>query len=164
LELKCPKCGILIGQNDLFCSQCGTRLGLINGEQPGDASFSIDVQTVLKTLIEFRAWIGQRKKTNVRFMKAYKQKIQDEIAPAISKFIKKYDISEEKQSKQFVLTLEVFACFERPMSFMDTKLRPSVGMGIWQERWMMAKAVDDYLIDCCREADRQLCELVKKTE
>lgn len=97
-------------------------------------------------------------------MKAYKQKMQDEIAPAISKFRKKYDINEEKQSKQFVLILEVFACFERPISFMETKLRASVGMGIWQERWMMAKAVDDYLIDCCREADRQLSELVKKTE
>ncbi|MBW2408221.1 MAG: hypothetical protein JRF72_00380 [Deltaproteobacteria bacterium] len=37
---------------------------------------------------------------------------------------------------------------------METKLRPSVGMGVWQERWMMKTAVEDYLKTCCREADR----------
>jgi hypothetical protein len=32
-------------------------------------------------------------------------------------------------------------------------------MGVWQERWMMIKAVDDYLKQCCQEADRHINEL-----
>jgi hypothetical protein len=46
---------------------------------------------------------------------------------------------------------------------METKLRPSVGMGVWQERWMMTTAVEDYLKECCREADRLFDELMNKS-
>ena len=94
-------------------------------------------------------------------MEAYKKRLGD-IDPVIKKFKHKYGNSEGDRLKQFELVQEIFTCFNRPVKFMDTKLRPSVGMGVWQERWMMTAAVEDYLKACCREADHLFDELIKK--
>jgi hypothetical protein len=135
------------------------RIRTNNSDQACDDSFSSDALALLKMLYEFRAWIDQRKKTNIRFMKAYKQRLVDEIGLSIRQFKEKYGDTEGEQSKQFELILETYACLSRPIAFMQTKLRPSVGIGIWQERWMMTKAVEDYLKECCQEADRYINEL-----
>lgn len=159
MELKCPKCANSIRKADIFCSTCGMRIRTKNGEQAPDDSFRTDALALLKMLNEFRAWIDQRKKTNIRFMKAYKQRLIDEMGRSIRRFKEKYGDTEAAQSQQFELILETFACFKRPIAFMETKLRPSIGIGVWQERWMMAKAVEDYLKACCQEADRHINEL-----
>jgi hypothetical protein len=148
-------------RKDVFCRKCGTRLRPDNDDPLPDDSFRPEVLGLLETLNDFRAWIDQRKKTNVRFMEAYKKRL-DDIGPAIKQFKHKYGNSEGDRLKQFELVQEIFTCFNRPVRFMDTKLRPSVGMGVWQERWMMTKAVEDYLQACCREADRLFDELMKK--
>jgi hypothetical protein len=160
VELKCPKCGIHHSQEDIFCSKCGTRLRTSNDEPLPDDSFRPDALDLLETLNDFRAWIDQRKKTNVRFMKAYKKRL-DDINPVIRQFKLKYGTSEEDLLKQIDLIHKIFTCFRRPVRFMETKLRPSVGMGVWQERWMMITMVEDYLAECCREADRLLDKLKK---
>jgi hypothetical protein len=36
-------------------------------------------------------------------------------------------------------------------------------MGVFLERWMMTKAAESYLKECCQEADRRLDELEKRT-
>ena len=164
MELKCPKCGIPHSQEDIFCSKCGSRVRPSDGDQIPDVSFRTDALELLETLNEFRLWIGQTKKNNVRFMKIYKQRIEDEIGPSIRQFKEKYGNIEGRQAKLLELIQEIFICFHRPVRFMETKLRPSVGMGVWQERWMMAKAVEDYVRACCQEADRHLSELVQEME
>ncbi|UCE52251.1 MAG: zinc ribbon domain-containing protein [Desulfobacterales bacterium] len=160
--MKCPKCGIPISKADIFCSNCGMRIRTNNGDQARDDSFSSDALDLLKMLNEFRAWIDQSEKINVRFMKTYKQKIEDEIGPSIRQFKEKYGNNEAGKSKKFELVLETYACLSRPIAFMQTKLRPSVGMGVWQERWMMTKVVEDFLKECCQEADRHINELKQK--
>ena len=125
MELQCPKCGIHHSREDVFCSKCGTRLRPDNDDVLADDSFRPDALDLLETLNDFRAWIDQRKKTNVRFMEAYKKRL-DEIGPAIKQFKHKYGNSEGKRLKQFELVAEIFACFNRPVRFMDTKLRPSL--------------------------------------
>lgn len=161
MELKCARCGNHYSQEDVFCSKCGTRLKPDNDDLLPDDSFKPDASDLLETLNDFRAWIDQRKKTNVRFMKAYKERL-DDIGPAIDQFKHKYGNSEGGRLKQLELVQEIFTCFSRPVRFMETKLRPSVGMGVWQERWMMATAVEDYLKECCREADHLFDELMRK--
>ena len=164
MDLKCPKCGVPQSQEDIFCSKCGLRIRSSNDGRMPDDSFRAEALDLLETLNEFRIWISQRKKINVRFMKIYKQKIEDEIGPPIRQFKEKYGKIEEKQVKLFELIQEIFTCFRRPVRFMETKLRPSVGIGVWQERWMMTKAVEDYLKACCQEADRHLGELIREME
>jgi hypothetical protein len=112
-------------------------------------------------LNDFRAWLDQRKKTDVRFMKAYKKRL-DDIGAVFKQFKQKYGNSEGGRLKQFELVQKIFTCFSRPVRFMETKIRPSVGMGVWQERWMMETAVEDYLKECCQEADRLFDESVNK--
>jgi hypothetical protein len=152
VELKCPKCGIHHGQEDVFCSKCGTRLKTSNDEPLLDDSFRPDALDLLEALNDFRVWIDQRKKTNIRFMKAYKKRL-DDIDPIIRQFKQKYGNSEGGLLNQIELVHKIFACFRRPVRFMETRIRPSVGMGVWQERWMVTAAVEDYLTECCREAD-----------
>jgi hypothetical protein len=161
LELKCPNCGIPHRQEDIFCRKCGKRLRPDNDDPLPADSFRPDALDLLETLNDFRAWIEQRKKTNARFMKAYKKRL-DDIGPVIKQFKHKYGNSEGGRLKQFELVQEIFTCFSRPVRFMETKLRPSVGMGVWQERWMMTTAVEDYLKECCREADHLFDELMNK--
>jgi hypothetical protein len=161
VELKCPKCGIHHPREDVFCSKCGTRLGPDDTDPAPDHLFQTDALNLLAALSDFRAWIDQRKKTNARFMKAYKKRI-DDIGPGIEQFKHKYGNGESGRSRQFELVQEIFTCFNHPVRFMETKLRPSVGMGVWQERWMMTAAIEDYLKECCREADRLLDELENK--
>jgi hypothetical protein len=161
VELKCPKCGIHHRQEDVFCSKCGIRLGPDNDDPLPDDSFGPDALNLLETLNDFRAWIDQRKKTNARFMRAYKKRL-DDIGPAIKQFNSKYRNSESSRLQQFELVQEIFTCFSRPVRFMKTNLRPSVGMGVWQERWMMTTAVEDYLKECCQEADRLFDEFMNK--
>ena len=161
MELKCPQCGIHHNQEDVFCSNCGTRLRPDNDDLLPYDSFRPDALDIIETLNDFRTWIDQRNKTNVRFMEAYKKRL-DDIDPAIKQFKQKYGNCQGDRLKQFELVQEIFTCFNRPVRFMDTKLRPSVSMGVWQERWMMTAAVEDYLKECCREADRLFDQLMNK--
>ena len=87
------------------------RIRTNNGDKTRDDSFSSDALALLKMLNEFRIWIDQRKKTNIRFMKAYKQRLVNEMGPSIRQFKEKYGDTERGQSKQFELILETFACF-----------------------------------------------------
>ena len=159
MGLECPKCGIHHNPEDVFCSKCGARLRPDNDDPLPEDSFRPDALDLLETLKGFRAWVGQRKKIDVRFMKAYKKRL-DDIGPAIKQFQNNYGNNEGGRLKQFELLQEIFSCFSRPIRYMETKLRPSVGMGVWQERWMMTTAVEDYLKACCREADRLFDELI----
>ena len=94
-------------------------------------------------------------------MEDYKKRL-DDIGPFINQFKQQYSHIESGRLEQFELVQEIFTCYGRPVRFMETKLRPSVGMGVWQERWMMTTAVEDYLKVCCREADRLFDELMNK--
>ena len=94
-------------------------------------------------------------------MRSYKERILEEIGPSIQEFDKKYKDREEGRSPLFDLTLDIFSWFSRPISLMETKLRPSVSMGVFLERWMMTKAAESYLKECCQEADHRLDELKK---
>ena len=109
MELKCPKCGIHHRREDLFCSKCGTRLGPDDTNPLPDDSFLTDALNLLGALSDFRAWIDQRKKTNARFMKAYKKRI-DDIGPGIEQFKRKYGNSESGRLRQFELVQDIFAC------------------------------------------------------
>lgn len=160
MESKCPNCGILTNQGDIYCSKCGTRIKPDKAD-PSSGSFNSDILDLVDALKGFRIWIDQRKKTNVRFMKAYKKRL-DELSPVFEQFKHKYGRNERDRLEQFELVQEIFTCYRRPARFMETKLRPSVGMGVWQERWMMTSAVEDYLKTCCREADRLFYELKHK--
>ena len=95
-------------------------------------------------------------------MKSYKERILEEIGPSIQEFDKKYKDREEGRSPLFILTMEIFSWLSRPISLMETKLRPSIGMGVFLERWMMTNAAESYLKECCQEADHRLDELMKE--
>jgi len=124
----------------------------------------MEVMALLKTLKEFRAWIDQKKRKNVRFMRVYKQRIEREIGPSIREFDERYREKQEEQSPLFRHIMEAFSAFSRPINLMETELRPSVGMGVFLERWMVTKAAEDYLKECCQEVDRHLEELTKEIE
>ena len=94
-------------------------------------------------------------------MKTYKKRLE-ELGPVIKEFKNKYGHSDGSRLNQFELVQEIFTCYRRPVRFMETKLRPSVGIGIWQARWMMTAAVEDYMKACCREADRLSDDLMNK--
>lgn len=130
--------------------------------QDHDNQFNKTVGELLDTLTEFRSWIDRQKKINVSFMKSYKKHLGKDIGPTIKQFEEKYQYREEGQASSYQLIMKSFACFKRPITFMQTQLRPSVGMGIFLERWMLTKAVEDYLKECCQEADHCLEELTKK--
>ena len=130
--------------------------------QDHDCQFNKTAGELLDTMTEFRIWIDRQKKINISFMKAYKKRLEKETGPALKQFEEKYKNREEGQSPSFHLIMKSFDCFKRPITFMQTQLRPSVGMGIFLERWMLTKAVQDYLKECCHEADRYLEELTKK--
>jgi hypothetical protein len=127
-----------------------------------DSQFKTTVAELLDAFIQFRSWIDRQKKINVSFMKSYKKHLEKNIGPTIKQFEEKYHYREEGQSASYQLIIKSFACFKRPITFMQTQLRPSVGMGIFLERWMLTKAVEDYLKECCQEADRCLEELAKE--
>lgn len=97
-------------------------------------------------------------------MRAYKERLDREIFPPIREFHEKYGEREEGQSPLFILIKEAFSWLNRPIPFMETKLRPSVGMGVFLERWMMTKVLEDYLKECCQETDNRLDRLTKKIE
>jgi hypothetical protein len=162
LEPTCPECGNAYGLRDLFCRKCGTRLKISQENKDKSSPFLTEVIALLKVLKEFRLWIDQKDKKNIHFMRRYKERIMEEIGPSIQEFDKKYKDGEEGQSFLFNLAMETFSWLSRPTSLMETKLRPSVGMGIFLERWMMTKAAENYLKKCCQEADHRLDELKKK--
>ena len=110
----------------------------------------------LEALKEFRAWIDQQRRKNIRFMKAYKERMEDNLAPAMRKLAKTYGHPEESHSPFLVLANDAFSALNRPIAFMETELRPSVGMGVFLERWMMKDVVERCLKECCEEADRHL--------
>ncbi len=126
--------------------------------------FEMEAMGLVKTLREFREWVDQNQKKNVRFMKAYKERIQRELGPILREFDEKYGKRGEGESRLFRLILEVFSTLRRPVSLIETQLRPSVGMGVFLERWMMRSAVESYLKECCEETDRLLGELTKEIE
>ena len=95
-------------------------------------------------------------------MKNYKKQLEIDIGATIKQFEEKYQDREEGQTSSYRLIIKSFACFKRPIAFMQTQLRPSIGMGIFLERCMRTKAVQDYLQECCQEADRGLEELTKE--
>lgn len=162
MKLKCPICGNVYGQGDLFCKKCGAKLRSSPEAQDQSNTFRLEVIALFKTLKEFRSWIDLKDKKNIRFMRDYKERIVEEIGPSIREFSEKYKDREEGRSPLFGLTLDIFSWFSRPISLMETKLRPSVGMGVFLERWMMTKAAESYLKECCQEADHRLDELMKR--
>ena len=160
--MKCPECGNAYGLRDLFCRKCGIRLKISPEDKDQSTPFLKEVIALLRVLKEFRSWIDLKDKKNTRFMRGYKERIVEEIGPTIREFGEKYKDREEGRSPLFGLTLDIFSWFSRPISLMETKLRPSVGMGIFLERWMMTKAAESYLKECCQEADHRLDELKKR--
>ena len=162
LELNCPGCGIVCDPGDHFCRKCGARL------RPGADSqltpFEMEIRALLEMLREFRAWIDENRKKNVRFMKAYKERMENEIAPSVRAFDAKYRDRAEGQSPLFTLITEAFSVLRRPISHMETKLRPSVGMGVFLERWMMGNVVERYLRECCQEVDGNFEALTERLE
>jgi len=118
----------------------------------------------LGNLKDFRAWIDQKKRVNARFMLGYKERMEKDIRPSVKEFDLMYGDKEEGRSLLFLHTMKAYAALSRPVTFMETKLRPSVGMGVFLERWMMAQAVEDQLKECCQEADYHLQEIAKKLE
>jgi len=162
VKLKCPICGNVYGQGDLFCKKCGARLRSSPEAQDQSNTFRLEVIALFKTLKEFRSWIDKRDKKNARFMKTYKEKIEGGIGQSIQEFEKKHKDREEGQSPLFGHITEIFSLLSRPITLMETKLRPSIGMGVFLERWMMTKAAESYLKECCQEADHRLDELMKR--
>ena len=162
LEPKCPGCGNAYGPQDLFCSKCGIELKISSEDKDQSNPFLREVIALLRVLKEFRSWIDLKDKKNIRFMRGYKERIVEEIGPTIREFSEKYKHREEGRSPLFDLTLDIFSWFSRPISLMETKLRPSVSMGVFLERWMMTKAAESYLKECCQEADHRLDELKKR--
>ena len=160
--MKCPECGNAYGLRDLFCRKCGIRLKISPEDKDQSTPFLKEVIALLRVLKEFRSWIDLKDKKNIRFMRGYKERIVEEIGPTIREFSEKYKDREEGRSPLFGLTLDIFSWFSRPISLMETKLRPSVSMGIFLERWMMTKAAESYLKECCQEADHRLDELMKR--
>ncbi len=124
--------------------------------------FEVEAVELLKNLREFRAWIDQHERKKVRFMRAYKNKLEREMGPSVDEFRERYEDTKEGKSPLYHHLLEIFTVLSRPIKFMETDLRPSVGMGVLLERWMMTSAVEDYLRECCQEVDRLLDELTKK--
>ena len=162
MKMKCPECGNAYGLRDLFCRKCGIRLKISPEDKDQSSPFLKEVIALLRVLKEFRSWIDLKDKKNIRFMRRYKERIVEEIGPTIREFSEKYKDREEGRSPLFGLTLDIFSWFSRPISLMETKLRPSVSMGVFLERWMMTKAAESYLKECCQEADHRLDELKKR--
>lgn len=162
MKLKCPECGNAYGPRDLFCRKCGIRLKISPEDKDQSSPFLKEVINIFTTLKEFRSWIDQRNKKNIRFMRDYKERIVEEIGPSIREFSEKHKDREEGQSPLFGHITEIFSLLSRPITLMETKLRPSVGMGVFLERWMMTKAAESYLKECCQEADHRLDELMKR--
>jgi hypothetical protein len=111
---------------------------------------------------EFRRWIDRQPSRNLRFMQAYKKKFEEEIALPLQEFEREFEDQEEGRSDLFKLIKGISSSLRNPMKFMSTDLRPSVGMGVFLERWMSAEAVKKYLKICCREADSRLLELEER--
>ena len=161
MELKCPKCGAYYAKGDLFCRKCGAEVRSSPETQDKSSQFWMEITDLLQTFKEFRSWVDLKDKKNIRFMRTYKERIEVEIGPSIREFSEKYKDTEEGGSPLFSLTMEVFSWLSRPITLMETKLRPSVGMGVFLERWMMTKAAENYLKECCEEADHRLDKLMR---
>ena len=132
--------------------------------QTRNIPFEVEVANLLKSFIEFRTWLDKNKKRNIGFMRAYKEKIEKKIGPSIRAFQEKYQGREEGQTFPFDHLMKAFSCFCRPITFMETELRPSVGMGVFLERWMLTKAAESYLKECCQEADRHIDALTESQD
>ncbi len=95
-------------------------------------------------------------------MRAYKERMEKEICSSVREFDERYRDSKKERSPLFHHMTEAFSALNRPIPLMETKLRPSVGMGVFLERWMMTQAVESYLKECCQEADQHLDEIAKE--
>jgi hypothetical protein len=162
VKRACSKCGTSYIEGDLFCRKCGVRLIPTPGVEDQAGSFELELLALLKMLKEFRVWVDQNKRRNVRFMRAYKEKMEKEIRSSIREFDERYRDSEKERSPLFHHITGAFSALNRPIPLMETKLRPSVGMGVFLERWMMTQAVESYLKECCQEADQHLDEIAKE--
>ena len=159
---KCPKCRTSYEQGDLFCKRCGTPLRNSLEHKKQLSQFEIDVVILFQAFNEFRNWIDNNEKKNISFMNSYKKKMDSEISALIKKFDGNYGGVEEKFSPFFNLITETFSALNRPIAFMETRLRPSIGMGVFLERWMLSKVVESYLKECCKDADYYLDMLKEK--
>jgi len=161
---KCPKCETPYEKGDLFCKKCGTRLRNSLDHKKQLSQFEIDVVALFQALYEFRNWIDNNEKKNISFMNSYKKKMNSEISALIKKFDETYRQTEERFSPCLNLIIKTFSSLKRPIAFMETRLRPSIGMGVFLERWMLTNAVESYLKECCKDADYYLDMLKKKIE
>ena len=85
-----------------------------------------------------------------------------DIGPFLQRLQDKYPNKEAAKSLLMNHIAEAVSALNRPIPFMETELRPSVGMGIFLERWMMTGVVDRYLGECCQEVDSHLEALAEK--
>ena len=109
----------------------------------------------LAQIKEFRLWIEGQKKISVRVMQAYKTTVADKIDPQLAALR-----SELKTPSNLERILgEIESAVHRPLHLMETKLRPSVGMGVFLERWMRSQTVDNCLKESCAAIDRYVLEL-----
>lgn len=153
LPASCHFCGSPSAPGDVFCRQCGTALQSRRPFPSSDRPFHGDIKALFIKLKDFRLWIDKTKKKNIRFMEAYKVSLEKEINPRIRALSSKHGIDPDDHSDPINLMRETALTLAGPIRFMETKLRPSVGMGVFLERWMMASALETYLKECCHKAD-----------
>ena len=161
---RCPACGTSHKQGDQFCRKCGTRLRDRSGEEISRDLFEKDLAVLLENFKEIISWMGTEKRKSIRFMKVYKERVEGDLGAAVKAFVEKHGIREETPPPPLALLHEAFSALRRPIAFMETELRPSVGMGVFLERWMMRDVVERYLKDCCEEAERHLEALEETME
>jgi hypothetical protein len=113
VKLKCPECGNAYGPRDLFCRKCGIRLKISPEDKDQSSPFLKEVINIFTTLKEFRSWIDQRNKKNIRFMRDYKERIVEEIGPSIREFSEKHKDREEGQSPLFGHITEILGVLSR---------------------------------------------------
>jgi len=161
LPASCHFCGSPRAPGDFFCRHCGQALQSRPPVPSSHGRFDEEIEALFIQLKDFRLWIDKTKKKNVRFMEAYKISLEKEINPQISALCSKHATDPDDHSNPINLMRETALTLTGPIHFMETKLRPSVGMGIFLERWMMTSALETYLKECCRKADGLLDQLAQ---
>jgi hypothetical protein len=128
--------------------------------QNGGDGFEDDLSKGLTALQEFRTWVDGVRKKNIRFIRAYEERLEREVEPFIRELKDKYENRDEGKSIPFHHLMEGFSWLQRPTTMFETGLRPSVGMGVFLERWMMVQAFEEYLKECCEKTDYHLARII----
>ena len=123
-----------------------------------------DLAGLLDSLREFQAWATREARPSTRFQRAYKERAAREIFPRIREFIEKYAAVGGSPGEACGLVQEIFSWLKGATSLMATELRPSVGMGVFLERWMMTQASEEYLAVCGQRVAELLDRLTKLAE